>query len=319
MKANLNTFSNFHNRYWTSKYGAESSNWLLSIVNETVAKSGAKAFEVIRVDHTDPINYKSSSTPEKKLDRSKWHQASIIARIPGRSNKTVVIGAHQDSINQLPISAEDKAKPIEERRAPGADDDGSGSITILEALRVILQDEEVRNNRAPNTLEFHWYSAEEIGLLGSQDVFWKYSNEGRDVRAMLQQDMTGYSKGTTDKGKAAAFGVLALNPKEDKVNVPLTDFVKSIIKTYTDIPFVETACNYACSDHASAATYGFPSAFVIESAMDDTSKFIHSENDTIETIDFSHMLQHAKLTVGLAYELSFADLEKATFDGTTTS
>jgi len=38
----------------------------------------------------------------------------------------------------------------------GADDDGSGTVTILEAYRALLESD-FRPNR---TVEFHWYSAE---------------------------------------------------------------------------------------------------------------------------------------------------------------
>jgi leucyl aminopeptidase len=40
--------------------------------------------------------------------------------------------------------------------------------------------------------------------------------------------------------------------------------------------------------------------------MEDTSKKIHSTEDTIAYLSFDHMLQHAKMTLGFAYELAFA-------------
>lgn len=81
----------------------------------------------------------------------------------------------------------------------------------------------------------------------------------------------------------------------------------SDIIQYCDIPYVETKCGYACSDHASASKYGFASGFIIESEFDDSDKKIHTTEDKIEFLDFDHMLQHAKLTLGLAYELAFAE------------
>jgi leucyl aminopeptidase len=70
-----------------------------------------------------------------------------------KSEKTVIIGAHQDSINLVLPSI---------LAAPGADDDGSGTVTILEAFRVLASEEVVKG--AANTIEFHWYSAEEEDL-----------------------------------------------------------------------------------------------------------------------------------------------------------
>jgi bacterial leucyl aminopeptidase len=71
-----------------------------------------------------------------------------------------------------------------------------------------------------------------------------------------------------------------------------------------------TKCGYACSDHASASKAGYPSAFVIESDFQYSSSKIHTDQDKVDDLSFPHMLQHAKLTLGLAYELAFANLTK---------
>lgn len=66
---------------------------------------------------------------------------------------------------------------------------------------------------------------------------------------------------------------------------------------------------YACSDHASANKAGYPSAFVIESEFKDSNKRIHTTLDTIDKLDFDHMLQHARMTLAFAYELALADFD----------
>lgn len=78
---------------------------------------------------------------------------------------------------------------------------------------------------------------------------------------------------------------------------------------YCDIPYIETKCGYACSDHASASKAGYPSAFVIESDFKYSDNKIHTSDDKIEYLSFDHMLQHARLTLGLVYELAYAKLE----------
>lgn len=202
----------------------------------------------------------------------------------------MVIGAHQDSINLFLPSI---------LPAPGADDDGSGTVTILEALRVLLESDAIIKGNASNTVEFHWYSAEEGGLLGSQAIFSAYEKEGRDVKAMLQQDMTGYTHKTIEAGEPESVGVIT-----DFVNPDLTDFIKKIITKvrynwceliellllttgqYCSIPYVLTKCGYACSDHASASKAGYPSAFVIESDFKYSDNKIHTTQDRIEFLDF---------------------------------
>jgi leucyl aminopeptidase len=200
MKENLETFTSFHTRYYKSDYGRQSSEWLLKNVQDVIKDAGADKHGV-----------------SAKHFKHSWGQNSIIATIPGKKNSTVVIGAHQDSINLFLPSI---------LAAPGADDDGSGTVTILEAFRVLLSSEAIVKGEAENTVEFHWYSAEEGGLLGSQAIFSEYEKTGRDVRAMLQQDMTGYVQGTIDAGKEESVGVIT-----DFVDPSLTEFIKKVITT----------------------------------------------------------------------------------------
>ncbi|KAI5922547.1 Zn-dependent exopeptidase [Camillea tinctor] len=279
MKDHLEKLTSFHTRYYKSDYGRQSSEWLLKTVQDTIKDAGADKHGVT-AEH-----FKHS-----------WGQNSIIATIPGQSNSTIVIGAHQDSINLWFPSV---------LAAPGADDDGSGTVTILEAFRVLLSSEDVLKGKAANTIEFHWYSAEEGGLLGSQAIFSEYEKQGREVKAMLQQDMTGFIQRTIDAGEPESVGVIT-----DFVDPGLTAFIKKIIEEYCEIPWVETKCGYACSDHASASKAGYPSAFVIESTFSESDDHIHSTEDLIKYLSFDHMLQHARMTLALTYELGFTDFQK---------
>lgn len=206
MRDHLETFTSFHTRYYKSSYGIQSATWLKEQIQGIIYAAGADEYGVSVKEFEHP-----------------WGQFSIIATIPGKSNKTVVVGAHQDSINLLfPAFLP----------APGADDDGSGTVTILEAFRVILESKDVVKGKAPNTLEFHWYSAEEGGLLGSQAIFESYSRNHHNVKAMLQQDMTGYTHKTIEAGEPESVGVIV-----DFVNPKLTAFIKDVI---TDVCFATT-------------------------------------------------------------------------------
>jgi len=214
-----------------------------------------------------------------------WGQNTIIVRIAGSSkvdSGVVVIGAHQDSTNMWPFMP-----------APGADDDGSGTVTILEAYRAII----AADYRPLRTIEFHWYSAEEGGLLGSQAVAKDYAARSVRVFAMSQFDMTAWVK----KGTREEVGIIT-----DFTDSGLTEFNKKLVDAYLDIPFAETKCGYACSDHASWQKAGYPAIFTIESAFENSNRFIHSTNDRIDISDefkFTHMLEFSKLAVAFAVEL----------------
>lgn len=198
MQANLEKLSSFHTRYYKSDYGKQSSEWILKKVQDTIKEAGADKHGVYAEHFKHP-----------------WGQNSVIATVPGQNNSTVVVGAHQDSINLFLPSI---------FSAPGADDDGSGTVTILEAFRVLLSSKDVITGKGENTIEFHWYSAEEGGLLGSQAIFSEYEKIGRDIKAMLQQDMTGYVQGTLDAGKKESVGVIT-----DFVDPDLTRYIKEVV------------------------------------------------------------------------------------------
>ena len=207
MKANLEKLTSFHTRYYKSDWGLQSSEWVLSRVQEMIEAAGAE----------DTVTARSF--------KHTWQQNSVIATIPGQSNRTIVVGAHQDSVNMWLPSV---------LAAPGADDDGSGTVTIMEVFNALLASKDVVAGKAANTIEFHWYSAEEGGLLGSQAIFSEYAKQNRDVRAMMHQDMTGYVQGTLDAGKPESLGVVV-----DFVNAPLTAFAKTVIEAVSSPPLRE--------------------------------------------------------------------------------
>jgi len=125
------------------------------------------------------INANPGTTATVSLFSHSWVQSSIIARFPGTnpSGPITILGAHMDTINTSnPTSG----------RAPGADDDGSGTVNLMEAFRVL-----VSNGFKPTyPVEFQWYAGEEAGLLGSNAIATSYKSAGKQVRAMMQLDMT---------------------------------------------------------------------------------------------------------------------------------
>ncbi|EDO14870.1 hypothetical protein Kpol_363p10 [Vanderwaltozyma polyspora DSM 70294] len=277
MYDNLAKFTSFYTRYYKSEYGYQSAQWLEQKIQNITSGLPEKVLTVERFSHN-------------------WKQYSIIVKIEGSEtpDDIIVMGSHQDSMNLILPSV---------LAAPGADDDGSGTVTNLEALRLYVEYFLKKGQRPKNTVEFHFYSAEEAGLLGSLDVFTHYSTENKRVVAMLQQDMTGY----VQDPKYEHVGLVT-----DYTTEALTNFVKLIIDAYLSIPYIETECGYACSDHGSATKNGFPAAFVIESEFSKTSKYIHTTMDTLDRLSFDHMAEHTKIVIGSIIELGdwkFAELK----------
>jgi len=270
MRVTLQDFTEFYTRYYRSKTGEASSKYLLDVI-QSIEDVGNAAGANITVN-----TFKHS-----------WPQSSIIATFHGDSDndeerdQVVIVGAHQDSVNMwIPALG----------RAPGADDDGSGTVTILDAFKVLAES----GFQPSRTVEFHWYAAEEAGLLGSQAVAEAYRRQGRPVVSMLQSDMTGYSQ------DPPVYGIVT-----DHVDEELTEFLKKLIKVTLKgrLPVRELQCGYACSDHASWGQAGYRSAFHFEADELHANPNVHTSKDTVKTLDFDHMLEFSKVVVAYAVEL----------------
>ncbi|GAA5900988.1 uncharacterized protein JCM6883_004716 [Sporobolomyces salmoneus] len=272
MKTFLTSFSGFRTRYYRSDDGKQSQNFLLGQISQIANSNKDLKIKIREFPHS-------------------WGQNSILVRFEptakNASDEIVIIGAHQDSTNLLPFLG-----------APGADDDGSGTTSILEAFRVL-----VASGFQPShhPVEFHWNSAEEGGLLGSKAIAQDYQAKGIKVKAYHQNDMTAWVKQRTKP----TIGLI-----RDFVDPAFTDFLAKVIDEYSTIGWTSTKCGYACSDHASWSTIGAPSAFTIESTFEDSNHNIHSGKDTIEyskEFSFDHMAEFTRVAIGTVVELSGGD------------
>ncbi|KAJ3939793.1 uncharacterized protein N0V96_009778 [Colletotrichum fioriniae] len=180
---------------------------------------------------------------------------------PTPFNAELVFGAHFDSISRKPGGY-----------APGADDNASGTVVLLELLRTLAEKTSHKDTEPwqplRNTVEFHFYTAEEVGLLGSSEIFYDYKAKNKTVVAMLNHDMLGFS--STDKVSLGG----------DKIDPRLTHVLRTIAKQ-RGIPTLSFPCGYACSDHASAYNNKYPAAFITADRDPTGNDRIHTDKDPI--------------------------------------
>ena len=219
-----------------------------------------------------------------------WEQDSVIASIEGTvlPNEIVLIGGHLDSINASNQSD-----------APGADDNASGIAVVSEVLRVML----ASDFRPRRTLQFMAYAAEEVGLRGSRAIAREYDLAGKNVVGAMQLDMTGFSGSPRD-----------LYFVTDYVSTDLTNFLKRLIGEYNgpgshEITFGDTACGYACSDHAAWTEVGVPAVHPFETRAGEHNAALHTADDRLGRIDNTGQKQalFAKLGIEFMMEVSKAD------------
>jgi leucyl aminopeptidase len=265
MIATVNSLAAYKNRYYTSPHGVDAANWI------------ADQFRALGRNRTDVT---------VELFNHSFKQPSVITTIAGQgphANEIVVIGGHEDSINQSSIFGS------AEQDAPGADDNATGVALVLEVYRVILD----TGFKPDRTLKFMTYAGEEKGLLGSQDIANQFKRDGKSVVAVAQFDMTGFD----GSGDQVVFMTDFTDPN-------LTSFSQKLLDTYVHAKWTTDKCGYACSDHASWHKAGYPAVMPFEATMEGDNKNIHTSNDKFGLLDFSHALHFTKLALSFVAELS---------------
>lgn len=258
----LTILSSFNDRYANSPSGIAAANWIINRV-ETFVNN----------------NLRDDVTIDLVQSGNKYKQPSVVVKIGNADEPGVVISAHIDT-----------PRAINNYNMPGADDDGSGCVTVLETLRVIL----ASDIRFKKPLYFIWYAAEEEGLVGSSNVVESFKNNNVPIDGVLQLDLTGYAP----RNEPTMWII------DDYVDNNLATYLETLIQTYIKQPTNHTKCGYACSDHASWVKAGYPAAIATESAFQEINRYKHHSQDTINHLSLSHMTDYLKLATAFAVELA---------------
>lgn len=258
---NLTTLTNFKDRYANSDNGVKTAEWIKTQV-ETIAKN----------NHRNDVSIYTIATGNE------YKQPSVIAKIGDSTEPGIVVSAHMDTLDS------------NFSRKPGADDDGTGTVTVLETAQTILASQ--MHFKKP--IYFIWYAAEEEGLVGSDYVVSTFKQQNIPVAAVLHFDLTGYAY----KNDPAMWLI------KDNVNLELTDYLETLIKTYVKQPVKYTKCGYACSDHATWTKYGYAASIPAETAYETTNPNIHTSRDTMDKLSLTHMTDYLKLATAFVVELA---------------
>lgn len=220
------------------------------------------------------------------IDHEQTTQKTLRVRLQGkdRPNEVVVLGGHLDTLNG----------PIAKAKAPGSDDNASGSANIFEALRIIAA-----QPQPSRTIEFFWYAGEESGLIGSGEIAQTYKQSKIDVVGVFQLDMTLFP----------GEGELVMGDMADFTNPWLRSYIKSLSDHYVGAKWKEGECGYACSDHASWHRQGYAAVMPFEATLGTMNPNIHTNKDLITpALNFKHSAAFAKLAVAFALDYANSPL-----------
>jgi hypothetical protein len=235
--------------------------------------AAAKVEEIIKAE----AGASAANWTFEKVTHNQTEQKSLVVKLKhtNADGPVTIIGSHLDSIRS------NRNYP-DQSIAPGADDDASGVATLVEVMRLMAKN----SDQTTNPLEFHFYAAEEVGLVGSQEIALTYRNNSVNVGAMLQVDMNAWS---TDANSTRIY------LPSNYTHVNLRQMLKDLLNHYLGGDFEEGSIQGGTSDHQSWTLQGYASVFPFEHPVN-YNKSIHSPADTVSTINnFALSARFAKL------------------------
>ena len=180
--------------------------------------------------------------------------------------KLLVVGAHYDSYNMGPSDLM--------QYAPGADDNASGTAGVLELARV-FKDIDTRK-----TMVFIAFSAEEVGLYGSEYCAQQMSADSTDIELMINFDMIAYEKDTI--------------PNFDLAYSCPTAYCRVFEQASQRVAgLIPNSFENAYCDARSFGDYGYDNISPIEA---DICPSVHSDYDVSDSCDFAYMEKIVRTT-----------------------
>ncbi|HPV75127.1 MAG TPA: M28 family peptidase [Gemmatimonadaceae bacterium] len=211
------------------------------------------------------------------------------------ANKMVALNAEQLAAIRVDMDSVRRVHPVARLDSinNGADDDGSGSMAVLE-IAEFLQAQKVKPKRS--TL-FVWHTGEEAGLIGSAFFTRNPTVPMDSIVAQLNIDMIGRGReGDLPGGSPDYLGVVGsfFDSKDlgETVAAVNTKQAKALTLDYKyDSTLSWTGYNniYGRSDHYNYAVQGVPIAFFFTGLHGD----YHQRTDEPEFIDYPH---YARIT-----------------------
>ncbi|KAJ6539693.1 Zn-dependent exopeptidase [Mycena capillaripes] len=199
---------------------------------------------------------------------------NVVCSYPSTVNTTatVLLSAHYDSRGSFGST-----------RAPGGDDDGSGTMAILAIARTIAR----KGIKFQSNVQLVAFAGEEQGLLGSKAYARKLRDIDANITVMIQADMLAYHA----EGEPPQLGL-----PETIGTTEVTQLVANVSALYS--PELRVGFTAACcSDHQSFHEQGFPATQVFERAGPIADPMYHNSGDLSdrEGYDFDQVKSIAKV------------------------
>ncbi|KAA3610028.1 MAG: M28 family peptidase [Calditrichaeota bacterium] len=269
---------------------AISAAWLDSVAIKDLFNLGnityTQLYDTLKAGYIKPGMNLGSVSMEIKKESKIVNARNVVGIVDGNDksldNELVTVGAHYDH------------EGIKGGKVyNGADDNGSGTVAILESAR---QMSATKSNKRPIVYVFH--AAEEKGLLGAY-YFTNHFERFDDVIVNINMDMVG--RGSTDTIFAVGSGMISSE---------FFDIVEEANKESANFVFDYTLDDenhksriYYRSDHWAFAKKGVPVVFFTIDGHPD----YHKPTDDVEKINFPKLDKVARLASQIALKVANLD------------
>ena len=213
---------------------------------------------------------------------------------PNLKNEVVIISAHYDHLG----------KRGDNDIFHGADDDGSGSVSVMEIMEAFQLAKKADKGPRRSILGL-WFCGEEKGLLGSRYYVNNPIIPLSQTVADINIDMVGRVDSQHLDKKEYVYSI-----GSGKISKELHALTEEVNNKYTELKLDYTYDDekdpnqfYYRSDHYNFAEKGIPIVFFFNGVHPD----YHRITDTIDKIDFPLLAQRAKLGFHLAWEIANRD------------
>ena len=208
-----------------------------------------------------------------------------------KKDEIVVISAHYDHVGY-------KGEEIYN----GADDDGSGTVALIEIAQAFNKAKKDGNGPKRSILILH-VTAEEYGLHGSryysENPLFPLENTVADINIdMIGRRDTIYSK--TNEDYIYVIGSDRLSTELHQINEEANQKYTNLKLDYKYNDVNDPERIYFRSDHYNFAKHGIPSIFYFNGVHAD----YHKPTDTPDKIDYDIMAKRAQLAFATAWELA---------------
>lgn len=274
LRATIDKLSSWHNRHTASDGLQEAAAW---IAGEYGKIPGAKV---------ETFRYEIKKGPRVPADRT---TVEVICRLepnaPDPQPGLVIMGGHLDSINM--------SGPADVGlRAPGANDDGSGTAATLEVAKAMAG----RTRRHP--MLFVAFSGEEQGLNGSTALAARAKAEGWPIDAVLSNDMIGNSRNGTGAHDDRHLRVFS-EAVEAHQGRELARWIEWLQRTEGKGSVVKLVFRKdrfgRGGDHTPFNNEGFTAVRLTEMVEDYTHQ--HTPEDLPEHVDFPYLARNAEVNL----------------------